>query len=88
MSRFKNGWYEEATPFYEEGGEAIGKMLAMHPEKEDEIWELMSGTGLWKKWYLRVFRAIWRKRNPEEAQRITWQRQNKRKAARKRGKMG
>lgn len=53
----------EAEPFYREGGEAIGELLCRHPEREPMVWSLVAGTGIWKRWYLRAFKAIWRLEN-------------------------
>lgn len=56
----------EAEPFYREGGEAIGRLLSYNPEKEPQVWALVAGTGIWKRWYLAAFKSIWRKEHPQE----------------------
>lgn len=56
----------EAEPFYREGGEAIGRLLNYHPEEEPRVWLLVAGTGIWKRWYLMAFKALWRLENPQE----------------------
>jgi len=56
----------EAEPFYREGGEAVGMLLSYEPELEDRIWRLVSGLGLWKRWYLAAFKSIWQKENPRQ----------------------
>ncbi len=57
---------EEAEPFYREGGEAIGRLLNYHPEEEPRVWLLVAGTGIWKRWYLMAFKALWRLENQLE----------------------
>ena len=57
-------------------------MLAYHPDKEDEIWHLVGGSGLWKRWYLTVFKALWRKEHPREVRNLKqarYQRNRKRR---------
>ena len=51
---------------YEEGGVAIGRMMVWQPERAEQIWKLVGGTGIWPKWYLEGFRYHWIKDNPRE----------------------
>lgn len=74
----------EVTPLYENGGEPIGRLLHYHPEKEPEIWGMVGGTGMWKRWHLAAFRRMWRDRNPAEAKRVTKLREYHARAKRKR----
>lgn len=75
---------EEARPFYDEGGEAIGRLLSYHPEEEPRIWVLVAGTGIWKRWYLRAFASIWRLENPAEYARLKVARYDRKRERQKR----
>lgn len=75
---------EEAMPFYREGGEAVGELLSAHPEREPEIWALVAGTGIWKRYYLVAFRSIWRRENPQAYTNMKAKRHRDRKGARDR----
>lgn len=66
MARFRKTWKADTWEYYDEGGRAIGKLLAYEPHREPEIWKLVSGTGIWKRWYLKCFAAWWRIENPRE----------------------
>ena len=70
------------VPAYEEGGEAIGRTLMYHPEKEPELWSLMAGTGIWPRWYLKCFATLYRQANPKEYEALKkrWQYRRKSKA--------
>lgn len=57
-------------PLYREGGEAIGRLLNHHPEREPQIWALVAGAEIWKRWHLLAFKSIWRLENPVEYQAI------------------
>ena len=74
----------EVTPLYENGGEPIGRFLIYCPEKEPEIWKMVSGVTGWKRWHLAAFRRMWKDRNPKDWKRINdsaYQLKRKRKAA-------
>ena len=70
------------VPAYEEGGEAIGRTLMYHPEKEPELWNLMAGTGIWPRWYLKCFATLYRQAHPKEYEALKkrWQYRRKSKA--------
>jgi hypothetical protein len=78
------GWAEEAMPFYLEGGEAVGRLLFISPEREPEIWALIGGTSLWKRWYLEAFKRLWSRANKAEARRVVCARYEKKRWARNR----
>lgn len=69
MGHRKN-WKDQTWAAYDEGGRAIGKLLAHEPHREPEVWALVSGTGIWKRWYLKCFVSWWRLENPLEYNRI------------------
>jgi hypothetical protein len=69
MGHRKN-WKELTWEAYDEGGRGIGRLLAYEPHREPEIWALVSGTGIWKRWYLKCFVSWWRIENPLEYNRI------------------
>lgn len=81
--RLKAGWYERSLEAYEEGGAAIGRFLCYHPEKEDYLWGLIGGTGVWPKWYLTAFKYHWLRRNRDEYNRIKVARYDRRKSRQK-----
>ena len=66
MGRYRKNWRDEVVPAYEEGGEAIGRTLMYHPEKEPELWSLVAGTEIWPRWYLKCFATLYRQANPKE----------------------
>lgn len=70
---------------YEEGGEAIGRLMVWQPKKAEHVWKLIGGMGLWPKWYLEGFRYHWIKDNPKEYQRyrknLMFERARKRRTA-------
>ena len=70
------------VPAYEEGGEAIGRTLMYHPEKEPELWSLMAGTEIWPRWYLKCFATLYRQANPREYEALKkrWQYKRQSKA--------
>ena len=82
MGRYRKNWRDEVVPAYEEGGEAIGRTLMYHPEKEPELWRLMAGTGIWPRWYLKCFATLYRQANPKEYEALKkrWQYRRKSKA--------
>lgn len=53
----------EVTPLYENGGESIGKLLVHRPDLEPEIWKLVSGIGVWRRWHLKAFKKMYTERN-------------------------
>lgn len=69
----------EVEPHYANGGESIGRLLMHYPDKEPEIWKIMGGCGVWKRWYLACFATLYRKRNVREYERIKkrWQAERK-----------
>jgi hypothetical protein len=79
---FSKSRREEAWPFYEEGGRAVAELLCHHPEKEPEVWALMAGTGIWKRWYLKVFKSFWKAENPREYNNAKHRRHNRKRYAR------
>ena len=82
MGRYRKNWRDEVVPAYEEGGEAIGRTLMYHPEKEPELWNLMAGTGIWPRWYLKCFATLYRQAHPKEYEALKkrWQYRRKSKA--------
>ena len=71
----------EARPFYEEGGRAIGRKILHDPEAEPQLWKLVEGLGLWKRWYLRAFCRLYSAENPTEYERVRKQRYRKMNSA-------
>ena len=71
----------EFVAAYEEGGEAMGRALMYNPEKEEYFWSLLGGLGLWPRWYLKGFKAMYRSLHPTEANtlKVRNRRRNKRK---------
>lgn len=82
--RHRKNWKKETWSHYDEGGRAIGRMLAHEPHREPEVWALVSGTGIWKRWYLKCFVSWWRIENPLEYNRIKQARYAKKLSARRR----
>lgn len=76
------GKMDEARPFYEEGGRAIGEMLCHDPAKESLLWDLVAGSGLWKRWYLTAFKYMWQRENPIEARKAKHKRYERKRGAR------
>lgn len=70
MPKYKTGWRDEVIPAYEEGGEAIGRALMYDNSKESYYWALVSGLGLWPRWYLSAFKTLYRERNKTEMERV------------------
>lgn len=72
---------EEFLAAYEEGGQSIGRALMYNPEKEAYFWSLLGGIGLWPRWYLKGFKAMYRSLHPREANtlKVRNRRRNKRK---------
>lgn len=68
---------EEVRPFYEEGGRAIGRQIMYNPDAEKQIWKLVSGLRLWKRWYLQAFVRLYAEENPTEYERIRKRRYRK-----------
>lgn len=64
--KMPRGWTKcpKLREAYEEGGENIGKMMVYEPDRAKKIWSLISGTGIYPKWYLEGFRYHWIKDNP------------------------
>jgi hypothetical protein len=89
MGRYRKNWRDEVVPAYEEGGEAIGRTLMYHPEKEPELWKLMAGTEIWPRWYLKCFATLYRQAHPREYEALKkrWQYRRQSKAE-KAGKSG
>lgn len=81
MGRRKN-WRQETWSHYDEGGRGIGRLLAYEPWREPEIWALVGGTGIWKRWYLKCFVSWWRFENPLEYNRAKQARYQRRCANR------
>ena len=86
MGRYRKNWRDEVVPAYEEGGEAIGRTLMYHPEKEPELWKLMAGTDIWPRWYLKCFATLYRQAHPREYEALKKRWQDRRKG--KAGKAG
>lgn len=72
---------EEFISAYEEGGQAIGRALMYSPDKEPYFWTLLGGIGLWPRWYLKGFKAMYRSLHPTEVNnlKVRNRRKNKRK---------
>jgi len=60
------GWKSKSREAYEQGGKAIGRLMLWSPEKEPELWKLVSGTRIWPRWYLSAFRTHYIAENPTE----------------------
>jgi hypothetical protein len=65
-SKKPRGWKAKSRPAYEDGGEAIGRIMLWNPEREPKIWALIAGTKLWPRWYLSAFRTHYVKDHPTE----------------------
>ena len=70
---------EEAREAYEEGGRAMGRQIMYDPSAEARLWKMLSGLGLWPRWYLKAFAALYREENPTEYERVRKRRYRSRK---------
>lgn len=61
---------------YEEGGRGVGRQLLHDKSMEPKLWALLSGTGVWPRWYLSAFRSLYIKENPKEYR--NWRRRRER----------
>ena len=66
MGRYRKNWRDEVVPAYEEGGEAIGRTLMYHPEKEPELRKLMAGTSIWPPWSMKGIATLSRHAPPRD----------------------
>lgn len=78
------GWRKRSESAYLEGGEALGKMMLWQPDRALKVWQLISGTRIWPKWFLEAFRYHYVKHNPKDYQRWKDARRAKRLQAKKR----
>ena len=67
---------------YEEGGQAIGKMLTHDPSQEEYLWSLLKDVKIWPRWYLEGFRRLYRDANPKEHRRAVVRRYLRKKKKR------
>lgn len=81
---YPKDWRERSREAYEEGGRGIGAYLAEFPDREPEVWALVAGTRVWKRWYLRAFVAHWKAENPAAYQAA----KDRRYLARRRARVG
>jgi hypothetical protein len=61
------GWEEEVRDAYEMGGKALGELLTRKPELEDQIWNLVGKPTGWPRRWLKGFRQMWIRENPDLA---------------------
>ena len=77
---------QEARKAYEEGGKAMGRQIMHDPSAEARLWKMLSGLGLWPRWYLSAFRRLYEEENPQEYERV--RKANYRKRKRKQERAG
>ena len=65
--RMWDGWEEEIRDAYEMGGKALGKFLLENPEQEPLIWDLVGRHSGWPRKWLRGFRQMYKRENPDAA---------------------
>lgn len=61
------GWEDEVRDAYEMGGKALGELLTEKPELEDQIWKLVGQPTGWPRRWLKGFRQMWIRENPDVA---------------------
>ena len=70
-SRRPRGWTKcpKLRAAYEEGGESLGRLMLWEPERAKKAWKLISGTGIYPRWYLDGFRYHFVQDHPTEYRR-------------------
>jgi len=66
MMKRPKDWRKLVTPVYLEEGRAIGRMIMYDRSKEEYLWSLLGGTGIWPRWYLKAFAILYREENLKE----------------------
>jgi hypothetical protein len=83
MVKHRNGWRDEVTPAYEEGGKAIGRAIMLDSSKEPYYWSLVKDLKIWPRWYLKAFATLYKQSHLDEYENLKsrkrWRRDKMRK---------